>query len=124
MHVYLLCGTVSHLHLLSFLLLPQTIKMSCSNFMISYQVPLLMLIAVGCGPIFKLKSVCLYSLCRPDWRRVESDECGEGGPAGETRGEAEGEDGEAVAPDTHQSSYCQSGGEAEEGRAESEGVRG
>ena len=64
MHVYLLCGTVSHLHLLSFL--PQTIKMSCSYFMISYQVPLLMLIAVGCGPILNLKSVCLYSLCRPD----------------------------------------------------------
>ena len=38
-------------------------------------------------------------------------ECGEGGPAGDTRGEAEGEDGEAVAhtyPDTHGSQRCMS----------------
>ena len=46
--------------------------MSCSNFMISYRVPLLMLIAVGCGPIMNLKFVCLYSLytdlTRGEWK--------------------------------------------------------
>ena len=44
--------------------------MSCSNFMISYQVLLLILIAVGCGPNLKSVCVCIHyaDLTRGEWK--------------------------------------------------------